>query len=512
MKLTDALKARHTVAPIPSSLTERLTKMADASDAKRSKKTLHRRRFIALTTTGMIGLTVAGTAPHIPYALKLQAAAKALHQVQAVKIITETYSPETQAWRAFGETFEGNGRTFTQDTDSILLTTPTQAWRAYPGWDIALVETNPHYGGVGSAGLTKLAQSLEKTPWIALLPTTNLSQDEDDATYTIRLEDKNPLLSLGNQPYRLVWVLEKKTNRVLTQSFEMRLPGQGWQARSRQRYLYDTPSLPASFPAQDSLEAGRIIDLPKERDTWLRAHQTPLAEKDGIRLLDVQRSQQGDVYVIYDAGKDVIQATITSVSDDIGTTYLTAHRIPLAPGLLTRNFSPSTGLLGRNGQVEAWSGFSLEGRGLFGEGIVSLKPTDTPRTLTLTVQVTGVQSRTTTFTVALPTAACEEVPEHMPLLSTFPHSPTELKRNRANLRATYYSAQRQWSDALTQLDQARTLAPDKTEKDVRWWFQRAEVLEGLGRHDDAKEAQERAKAAPEGHVDILRPGGKVERK
>uniref|UniRef100_UPI003752549E hypothetical protein n=1 Tax=Armatimonas sp. TaxID=1872638 RepID=UPI003752549E len=67
-------------------------------------------------------------------------------------------------------------------------------------------------------------------------------------------------------------------------------------------------------------------------------------------------------------------------------------------------------------------------------------------------------------------------------------------------------------EALAQLDKVRELAQEKTENDARWWFQRAEVLTGLERHQEAEAARERAKAAPEGHVNIHHSDGRIERK
>ncbi|MCX6367066.1 MAG: hypothetical protein NTX57_10205 [Armatimonadetes bacterium] len=507
MKLTYALKARHTAAPIPGSLTERLAKMAELSDTKRSKKTLHRRRFIALAATSLVGVTLAATGPHIPYVLQLRAAAEATSKVKAVKIITEVYSPEMGAWRTLGETYEANGHEFRTGGFYTHFTTPTQEWRGYPDWDLAVVEPNRHYGGVGTSGMGGLLRSLVQTPWTALLPFISLFGDEDATTRTVRLEYKTPFSNPESPSRRSVWVIEKTTNRVQAQYQEMRYPGQDWQARSRQRFVYDSIEQPADFPKNDVLVAGRVIDLSKARAAWLAAHQKPLVEQDGVQLLDLQRNQQGDLFVILDAGKGAMRCDITAARDSLGTVYPNQYMREINDW-----FQPSTGMAGINGQIEWWSGFERDGHGLFGGWFIPIEPSNAARTVTLTVQVMGIKNLTTTLTLELPEVACEDVPEHMPLLSTFPHSPTELARTRATIRATYHVALKHWPEALTQLDTVRELAPEKTESDARWWFQRAEVLAGLEHHQEAEVARERAKAAPNGHVNILHPGGKVERK
>uniref|UniRef100_UPI003750BD7E hypothetical protein n=1 Tax=Armatimonas sp. TaxID=1872638 RepID=UPI003750BD7E len=439
MKLTDALKARHTTAPIPNSLTERLAKMADASDAKRSKKTLHRRRFIALAATSLVGVTIAATGPHIPYVLQLRAAATATSRVKAVKIITEVYSPETGAWRTLGETYEANGHEFRTGGFYTHFTTPTHVWRGYPDWDLAVVEPNRHYGGVGTSGMGGLVRSLVQTPWTALLPFIGLFGDEDATTRTVRLEYKTPFSNPDNSSSRAVWVIEKATNRVRVQYQERRNPGQGWQARSRQRYVYDSVEQPANFPKNDVLVAGRVIDLPQARAAWLAAHQKPIVERDGVQLLDLQSNQQGDLFVILDAGKGVLSCNITAVRDDLGTIYPSQYMREINDW-----FQPSTGMAGINGQIEWWSGFERDGHGLFGGWFTPVEPSNQARTVTLSVRVMGLRNVTTTLTLDLPEAACDEVPEHMPLLSTFPHSPTELARTKATIRATYHIARKHW--------------------------------------------------------------------
>lgn len=437
MKLSDALKARHASAPVPESMVTKLATLAEATDKKRERRTIHRRRVLALAATSLLGIAVAAAGPHVPYALQLRAAAQATGKIKQVRILTEVYSAETRTWSRFGETYEADGHEFRTDGIYTHFTTPTQHWRGYPDWDLAVFEPNQHYGGVGTSAMARLAQTLEKTPWTVLMPFTRIDGSEDATTRTIRLEVKDIFPSPGAPVHRTVWVIEKKTNLVQITQQERRVGEEPWQPLSRQRFIYEDVQKPKHYPQNERLEAGRVLDLAQERAAWLDSHKAPLVEKDGVRVLELQRNQQGELFMVLDAGAGATRCDITAVRDSLGSVYPNQYDAPEILSELGRYFSPSTAMMGMTGKIEFWHGFTLDGRGLFGGWFIPLEPSAAPRTVTLRVRVMGLRNLTTELTLDLPKAACENVPDYMPLCSTFPFSPKEADRVRAAIRAAY---------------------------------------------------------------------------
>jgi hypothetical protein len=459
ISLSDALKSTHPVAPMPELLERRIARKVEKHDAT-FLPNRRRARFIKMGLgLGLLGTGAALIAPSAHIAWEFQQMASATKNAKTIHI-TRSFTNNRNL-----ETWEYGDNLYYQGSDFDVLRIREGAYRRYPKWETSVFDKQSLWAeGTLTRMLERITQEL-CNPIIAL----SISVSEISSVYN---GHNYRCFVLQSDKVRSIYWMNPQTKRLAYITAEIQQREGRWTPLKESNEIceYDMP-LPSEIPQGDTLPSARMVDAEKERKEWLLTHAKPIVEKDGIQIFDVQTNKYGDVFIVFDA-KEFVHDII--IRDNFKTLYATRENSVSVAGE-SLSFEPSIAILNRLGQPEGYTGIVKNGRGLQGGWFPAVTPVtpSAPRVLTLTIG-----GRALSVTVTKPT--CELVPAHMPLLASFPNTPTEFIRKRATIRVGYLRRAKKWSEALAAIAEAREISP-KTEyflsKYNRW---ESEAREALG--------------------------------
>jgi hypothetical protein len=511
-RLKTTLTATYDVAALSDMQWQRIEAQAELKVARNKRLTHFRRR--ARAVFALVGATAAAALfialqPKLATARVLERMEAAIRDVRAARLVLYRVQPDGSRIRTT-EIWIQNGQTRSEERDgTVTLYTQGRLWQYDPQLQRVIVRKAAGAYAYNRSGFTVAAMVRDMTGWgwQKKLRDAGEAVVNNRRVHLVMIED-------ARGPERTILYVDPETDLPLRS--EVQIKQETWKTLMEAEHHYN-PSMAAGLFRTEFPKSVRVLDYDQGRKDWAERLKKKIAQRRvgdrTIAIRDVQVTAEGDIFLLYTAGKFVRDSRWTGnklagrdweidLADDLGTHYLRQSGV-IYPTIERQTAKLPNGYVFNRERLECdwWT------------PLVPQSPWK-PRKLSFTFRVSPVNIHGSTkdpeveakYTervrfdtrMARPTTAL--LPDWMLYMAVGLSKEYGLRSLQLSARAHHYRyAERNLEQAVAQYREAIRVTEaymqqrGETGGQSGTWFALYETLRELGRHDEALAALRQAR-------------------
>jgi outer membrane lipoprotein-sorting protein len=316
------------------------------------------------------------------------------------------------------------------------------------------------------------------------------------------------------EPVRILVTVDAVTDLPIESTVQLRQDGK-WTTQATNEHRFDE-RLPKSLFAPTFPKSATLFDADEGQAFWERRLAKGIARQHvgdrEIVIRDLQVNSEGDVFVLYTAGKYLADERATGnylagrdwkikLEDEFGTVYLW-HGGEYWPTMAKPHPRLPNGYVFNGERIEGDWWTPLEPQSPWKPRKFTLRFLVSPENVHGARDEPRVQAQYTekaVFTLPVDKPATALIPDYMPYMAHGPWQAHSLRRGQAQKRAHYYRFEQEdlpraveyYHQILRERDE-RARETGQPSFDTQTWFDLGQSLHRLGRKEEARAAYEQA--------------------